>query len=331
MIAAITTHADPIPGLLPFVDGLRKRHIKIGSCTGYTAPMMAVLVPEAAKRGYSPDCAVCSSDVPAGRPFPWMCYQNAIRLQVFPLESMVKIGDTICTRESPKALPRIRRAVPDTALLLVGGGPHRQPREVLPRRLVAHADPVGVRHRVRQGAEQLAVHRLSQRVQQGEDGHREPRAHLARRPLGLGGLLVDAWRVQQLMQQGANPGVPLLDRLLDGALTGLRYYARSGELQRPAGYRLAFRELGLAIGLHALERMQQSVEQGEQPTQADPKLLARLQELKAYLPLREAIEDFWRDPANRQGETWNEHRDINEVMLATGLAPDGCLTLTSPD
>lgn len=95
MIAAITTHADPIPGLLPFVDGLRKRHIKIGSCTGYTAPMMAVLVPEAAKRGYSPDCVVCSSDVPAGRPFPWMCYQNAIRLQVFPLESMVKIGDTI--------------------------------------------------------------------------------------------------------------------------------------------------------------------------------------------------------------------------------------------
>ena len=77
--------------------------------------------------------------------------------------------------------------------------------------------------------------------------------------------------------------------------------------------------------------MQQSVEQGELPTQADPKLLARLQELKAYLPLREAIEDFWRDPANRQGETWNEHRDINEVMLATSLAPDGYLMLLPPD
>ena len=95
MIAALSRHADPISGLLPFVDGLRERHIKIGSCTGYTAPMMAVLVPEAAKRGYAPDCIVCSSDVPAGRPFPWMCYQNAIQLQVFPLESMIKIGDTI--------------------------------------------------------------------------------------------------------------------------------------------------------------------------------------------------------------------------------------------
>jgi phosphonoacetaldehyde hydrolase len=95
MIAALSRHADPISGLLPFVDGLRERHIKIGSCTGYTAPMMAVLVPEAAKRGYAPDCIVCSSDVPAGRPFPWMCYQNAIQLQVFPFESMIKIGDTI--------------------------------------------------------------------------------------------------------------------------------------------------------------------------------------------------------------------------------------------
>jgi hypothetical protein len=150
-------------------------------------------------------------------------------------------------------------------------------------------------------------------------------------PLGLGGLLVDAWRVQQLIHQGAKPDVPLLDRLLDGAATGLQYYARSGELQQPARYRLAFRELGLAIGLHALERLQQSVEQAAPPTPADPRLRARLQELMAYLPLREAIEGFWREPANQRSDTWAEHRDINEVMLATSLAPDGYLTLLPPE
>jgi hypothetical protein len=150
-------------------------------------------------------------------------------------------------------------------------------------------------------------------------------------PLGLGGLLVDAWRVQQLIRQGAEPDIPLLDRLLYGALTGLQYYARSGELQQPARYRLAFRELGLAIGLHALERLQQSVEQAAPPTPADPRLHARLQELMAYLPLREAIETFWRDPANQRSDTWAEHRDINEVMLATSLAPDGYLTLLPPE
>jgi len=95
MVAAIADHAEPIPGLQPFVEAMRARNIKIGSCTGYTAPMMEVLVPQAAKMGYSPDCAVCSSEVPAGRPFPWMCYLNAIALQVYPFESMIKIGDTI--------------------------------------------------------------------------------------------------------------------------------------------------------------------------------------------------------------------------------------------
>jgi phosphonoacetaldehyde hydrolase len=95
MVATIARHAEPIDGLLPFVDGLRQRDIKIGSCTGYTAPMMAVLAPAAAARGYRPDCVVCSSDVPAGRPLPWMCYQNAIGLQTFPLSAMIKIGDTV--------------------------------------------------------------------------------------------------------------------------------------------------------------------------------------------------------------------------------------------
>jgi phosphonoacetaldehyde hydrolase len=33
--------------------------------------------------------------VPAGRPAPWMCYLNAIRLGAYPLAAMVKIGDTL--------------------------------------------------------------------------------------------------------------------------------------------------------------------------------------------------------------------------------------------
>jgi phosphonoacetaldehyde hydrolase len=95
MVAAIADHAELISGLLPFVEAMRLRDIKIGSCTGYTTPMMKVLTAEAAKMNYTPDCVVCSSDVPAGRPFPWMLYQNAIQLQVYPFEAMIKIGDTV--------------------------------------------------------------------------------------------------------------------------------------------------------------------------------------------------------------------------------------------
>lgn len=95
MASAIARHAEPIPGLLAFVEAMRAKGIKIGSSTGYTRPMMEVLVPEASRRGYRPDAIVTPSDVPAGRPYPWMCYLNAIRLERFPLQAMVKIGDTV--------------------------------------------------------------------------------------------------------------------------------------------------------------------------------------------------------------------------------------------
>ncbi len=95
MTECVARHAAPIPGLLEAVETLRRSRVRIGSSTGYTGPMMEMLVPEARQRGYAPDAVVCSSDVPAGRPFPWMCYLNAIRLQVYPMEAMVKIGDTV--------------------------------------------------------------------------------------------------------------------------------------------------------------------------------------------------------------------------------------------
>jgi hypothetical protein len=47
-----------------------------------------------------------------------------------------------------------------------------------------------------------------------------------------------------------------------------------------------------------------------------------------YLPLCEGIEKFWLDPASRENETWKAHREINMVMLATSLAPDGYLALS---
>ena len=95
MVEAIANHCAIIDGTLDFAAEIRRRNIKIGSSTGYTRPMVDALVPLAAQQGYTPDAVVCSSDVPAGRPFPWMCYLNAIELNVYPMAAMVKIGDTI--------------------------------------------------------------------------------------------------------------------------------------------------------------------------------------------------------------------------------------------
>lgn len=93
--AILSEYAEPIPGLLEVLRELRGWGIKIGSTTGYLRSMMDILAPEAARRGYSPDCIVCPDEVPAGRPSPWMCYQNAIQLGVYPMESLVKVGDTV--------------------------------------------------------------------------------------------------------------------------------------------------------------------------------------------------------------------------------------------
>ncbi len=93
--ACLADYAELIPGAVETVDEIRKRGIKIGSTTGYTAEMMKIILDEAKKRGYVPDSSVCSSEVPAGRPHPWMCIQNAVNLQLYPMESLVKVGDTL--------------------------------------------------------------------------------------------------------------------------------------------------------------------------------------------------------------------------------------------
>jgi phosphonoacetaldehyde hydrolase len=91
----LADYADLIPGTLDTVAEMRRRGMKIGSTTGYTGEMMALLQAEAKRRGYEPDSTVCATDVPFARPEPWMCLQNAMNLGVYPMETCVKIGDTL--------------------------------------------------------------------------------------------------------------------------------------------------------------------------------------------------------------------------------------------
>lgn len=135
--------------------------------------------------------------------------------------------------------------------------------------------------------------------------------------LGIGGLLIDAYRLAQL---GSDQD--LLEATLAAALAGLDQYA-GWNLQTPlhARRRLAFRELGLAIGLAAVERLSAI---------ASPALRPLVAEVERYAPLRNALEAFWLQPENQRSETWLEHADINTVMLATSLLPDGFVSLLNP-
>ena len=146
-------------------------------------------------------------------------------------------------------------------------------------------------------------------------------------PLGIGGLLSDAFRMAQLMMKGYFAQTGLLGDLLDASLVGLRAFAKEDPLKLPADYRLAFRELGLSIGLGVVERLPKLVEQNEHTFGRDHDLKVRVKALKQYELLKESIENFWLQPENQEAESWIAHRDINMVMLATSLSPDGYLTV----
>jgi hypothetical protein len=147
-------------------------------------------------------------------------------------------------------------------------------------------------------------------------------------PLGIGGLLCDAHRGAQLSAVLGVEENDLLVDLLESSLRGLGHFARGSLLMSPADDRLAFRELGLSIGLRAVQRLQALIE-------AHPRLFgkghpvhAKIKSLMRYQPLCDGIEKFWLDPASRDNETWRAHREINMVMLATSLAPDGFLNIS---
>lgn len=143
--------------------------------------------------------------------------------------------------------------------------------------------------------------------------------------LGLGGLLTDAYRLAQLMARGDGAQRrPLLERILLSAEVGMGALVRADSLGGPAAERLPFRELGLAIGLHALEPLEELI--------ASDRLLFggaadAIPALRRYLPLTELIESFWLDERNQRAATWSGHLDINAVMLATSLAPATYLSI----
>jgi phosphonoacetaldehyde hydrolase len=91
----LSQYSAMIPGALDAVAAMRKRGMKIGSTTGYLREMMEINLRDAKRQGYEPDSTVCASDVPAGRPYPFMCLQNVINLKVSPVAACVKIDDTV--------------------------------------------------------------------------------------------------------------------------------------------------------------------------------------------------------------------------------------------
>ena len=85
-----------LPDVAEVTQKFQKEGIKIGSTTGFVRSMVDVLEADAKKQGYTPDASVAGDEVAHGaRPKPFMVYRNLDLLDVHPIQSVVKVDDTV--------------------------------------------------------------------------------------------------------------------------------------------------------------------------------------------------------------------------------------------
>ena len=95
LMSILHLYADPKPGVVEAIAKLREKGIKIGSTTGYTDSMMAIIVPLAKEKGYEPDAWFSpDSTNQKGRPYPYMIFRNLEALGVSDVRKVLKVGDT---------------------------------------------------------------------------------------------------------------------------------------------------------------------------------------------------------------------------------------------
>jgi phosphonoacetaldehyde hydrolase len=93
-LALLEHYSELISGVAVAAGHMRSRGLLIGTTTGYTRPMLDYLIERARAHGFEAESSLCPEDAGVGRPAPLMCYLNAVRLGVYPMWAMVKIGDT---------------------------------------------------------------------------------------------------------------------------------------------------------------------------------------------------------------------------------------------
>jgi hypothetical protein len=135
-------------------------------------------------------------------------------------------------------------------------------------------------------------------------------------PLGLGGLLTTATHLV-LLPDRTPAEERLIGDLLADAAAGLEAYLSQEPLRVPPSWRHAFRELGLAIGLSTLPAIAAQAERSPSLADAIEPHLTSLMERRS---IGAQVVEFWSDPEHQEVSSWQDHRDINEVMLATALA-----------
>ncbi|MBY5943524.1 phosphonoacetaldehyde hydrolase [Halomonas sp. DP5N14-9] len=113
-VAKVAEHSAPIPGARECLAGLRGRGLKIGSCSGYPAEVLAPVRRAARQAGLEVDHAVAGDEVVRGRPGPAQALANVVALGIGDVAACVKVDDTAPGIEEGRAAGMWTVAVTDT-------------------------------------------------------------------------------------------------------------------------------------------------------------------------------------------------------------------------
>ncbi len=94
MRASYEQALHPIVGAEEAFAFLHARGIKVAVDTGFDATIAGLIIERLKWQGRLIDCAVCSSDVPRGRPAPYMIFRTMERLGVLDVRQVMKVGDS---------------------------------------------------------------------------------------------------------------------------------------------------------------------------------------------------------------------------------------------
>jgi phosphonatase-like hydrolase len=94
MSKAYDRHLAPIPGAEETFAFLRARDIKIATDTGFDTTISSLIMQRLKWPGRLIDMAITSSEVPRGRPAPYMIFQVMEQLGILDVHKVMKVGDS---------------------------------------------------------------------------------------------------------------------------------------------------------------------------------------------------------------------------------------------
>jgi phosphonoacetaldehyde hydrolase len=95
-LACLRKYTTLLPHVAEVTQKFQKEGIKIGSSTGFVRSMVDILEEDTKKQGYTPDASVAGDEgINGARPKPFMVYRNLDLMNGNPIQSVVKVDDTV--------------------------------------------------------------------------------------------------------------------------------------------------------------------------------------------------------------------------------------------